>query len=89
VDVGFLGLTDYYLASAAVSEVRGAAILVNTNHNDLDAKGWAPPPSGQYATETSERDMLQLRDEELASFDPDPPAPSSTVGKAGPRAVYI
>jgi hypothetical protein len=47
VDARFLGRTEYYIPFEAVSEVRGAAIYVNTDQDELDAKGWASRPSGQ------------------------------------------
>ena len=45
VDAGFLGFKEYYIPFEAVSEVRGGAIYVNADQDELAARGWGSRPA--------------------------------------------
>jgi uncharacterized protein (TIGR02271 family) len=66
VDAGFLGMKEYYVPFQAVTEVRGDAVYLSVDKDDLETMGWDRRPSeATYATGDTERDTLRLREEEL------------------------
>lgn len=67
VDAGFLGMKEYYVPFDAVTEVRGDAIYVNADKDELGRMGWDTPPAERSASESAERDTLRLREEELTA----------------------
>jgi uncharacterized protein (TIGR02271 family) len=71
VDAGLFGATEYYVPFDAVTAVRGDAVYVNADKDELDDMGWDRRPderSATYGTKaTMDRDKLQLREEELTT----------------------
>jgi uncharacterized protein (TIGR02271 family) len=66
VDAGLLGMKEYYVPFEAVTEVRGDAVYLNVDKDELDKMRWDQRPSeATYATGDTERDTLRLREEEL------------------------